>query len=413
MTTKTESAAVVLPDSGHSIDTREDFIITTRHVTKLYGANKAEAAKLMQEGADKGDVYAKTGATVALWDVNLNIRRGEVFVIIGLSGSGKSTLVRCFNRLHRPTSGQILFDGTDIDKLDKRGLLNYRRDKISMVFQNFGLMTHRNVIDNVAYGLEVKNVPRAEREEKAHHMIEMVGLNGLDRQPIDSLSGGMKQRVGLARALANEPEVLLMDEPFSALDPLVRKDMQFELLSIQRKLNKTVIFITHDINEAFKLGDTVAIMRDGKVVQVDTPENMSQNPADEYVRSFIDSVDKTRVFCARHIMDTPACLVRPKDGLTYAIREMRTNGVSTAYAVDSSLRLVGILSIDEAVRAKKEGLAISDVLSPDVFSVQADAYISELIPQMASSKYPIAVTDEEGRLLGIVTRASLLASLSS
>ena len=264
MTTQTGSAAAVPPGSDHSMDAREDFIITARHVTKLYGANKAEAAKLMQEGSDKGDVYAKTGATVALWDVNLNIRRGEVFVIIGLSGSGKSTLVRCFNRLHRPTSGQILFDGTDIDRLDKRGLLNYRRDKISMVFQNFGLMTHRNVIDNVAYGLEVKNVPRAEREEKAHNMIEMVGLSGLDRQPIDSLSGGMKQRVGLARALANEPEVLLMDEPFSALDPLVRKDMQFELLSIQRKLNKTVIFITHDINEAFKLGDTVAIMRDGK-----------------------------------------------------------------------------------------------------------------------------------------------------
>ncbi|HWR22902.1 MAG TPA: glycine betaine/L-proline ABC transporter ATP-binding protein [Feifaniaceae bacterium] len=405
-------ANAVMLQSDHGADAREDIVIQTRHVTKLYGPNKTEAAKLMKEGSDKAAVYEKTGVTVALWDVSLKIKRGEIFVIIGLSGSGKSTLVRCFNRLHRPTSGQILYEGTNIDLLDKRGLLDYRRNKISMVFQNFGLMTHRNVMDNVAYGLEVKSMPKAEREKKAQSMIELVGLKGLDKQPIDSLSGGMKQRVGLARALANDPEVLLMDEPFSALDPLVRRDMQFELLSIQRKLNKTVIFITHDINEAFKLGDTVAIMRDGKVVQIDTPENMSIHPADDYVRSFIDSVDKTKVLCVRHIMDTPACLVRPKDGLAYAIHEMRANGVSTAYVVDGKMQLLGILSIDEAVRARKEGLPMADVISPGVLSVHADAYISELIPQMAHSKYPVAVTDAEGRLQGIVTRASVLASLS-
>ena len=412
MNMKYKTTNAVMLSSDHGVDTQEDIIIQARHVTKLYGANKTEAIKMIKEGSDKAAVYERTGVTVALWDVNLKIKRGEIFVIIGLSGSGKSTLVRCFNCLHRPTSGQVLYEGADIDHLDKHGLLGYRRNKISMVFQNFGLMTHRNVIDNVAYGLEVKNIPKAEREEKAQKMIEMVGLKGLDKQPIDSLSGGMKQRVGLARALANDPEVLLMDEPFSALDPLVRRDMQFELLSIQRKLNKTVIFITHDINEAFKLGDTVAIMRDGKVVQIDTPENMSIHPADDYVHSFIDSVDKTKVLCVRHIMDTPACLVRPKDGLAYAVHEMRANGVSTAYVVDGKMQLLGILSVDEAVRARKEGLPMADVISKDVLSVHADAYISELIPQMANSKYPVAVTDAEGRLQGIVTRASVLASLS-
>lgn len=386
-------------------------IIQVKNICKLYGANKAEAARMMKEGSNKEEVYQKTGVTVALWDVSFEVKRGEIFVIIGLSGSGKSTLVRCFNRLHRPTSGTILYNGTDIDKLGKKDLLDHRRNKISMVFQNFGLMSHRNVIDNVAYGLEVKNVAKAQREQIAHEMINMVGLHGQDRQPIASLSGGMKQRVGLARALANDPEVLLMDEPFSALDPIVRRDMQFELISIQRKLEKTVIFITHDINEAFKLGDTVAIMRDGKVIQIDTPENMSTHPADDYVRRFIDSVDKTKVLSARNIMTTPACLVRPKDGLTTAIQEMRTNGVSTAYVVDGKLKLLGILSIDAAVNAKKDGVPMADIIASDVLTTQEDALVSDIIPLTTESKYPIAVVDAENTLKGIVTRASVLSAL--
>ena len=209
-------------------------------------------------------------------------------MIIGLSGSGKSTIIRCLNKLNRPTSGKIYFQNNDIDQLSKKELLDLRRNKISMVFQNFGLMSHRTVMENVAYGLEVKKVSKEEREKKAKEMISLVGLEGWEHQPISSLSGGMKQRVGLARALANDPEVLLMDEPFSALDPLVKRDMQFELLSIQRKLQKTVVFITHDINEAFKLGDTVAIMRDGRIIQIDTPQDMALNPADEYVAKFIE-----------------------------------------------------------------------------------------------------------------------------
>ncbi len=284
----------------------DNNIIEVSHVSKLYGLNKKDAAKLMNEGSEKDEVYKKTGVTVALWDVSFKIKRGEIFAIIGLSGSGKSTLVRCFNQLLKPTSGKILFEGKEIESFNKKELLEFRRNKISMVFQNFGLMSHRNVMDNVAYGLEVKGVSKEERQKRAVEITKLVGLEGWEYKPIDSLSGGMKQRVGLARALASDPEVLLMDEPFSALDPLVRKDMQFELLSLQRKLEKTVIFITHDINEAFKLGDTVAIMRDGKVIQIDTPENMSAHPADGYVKKFIDSADKTKVLSVKHIMITPS-----------------------------------------------------------------------------------------------------------
>ena len=229
---------------------------------------------------------------MALWNVSLQIPRGKIFVIIGLSGSGKSTIVRCFNRLIVPTSGKIWFNGADLTKINRRELLTFRREKIAMVFQSFGLMSHRNVLGNVAYGLEVRGVSKEEREQKAAAAIALVGLKGWEQKDCEQLSGGMRQRVGLARALANDPEVLLMDEPFSALDPLVRQDMQFELLSIQRKLGKTVIFITHDIDEAFKLGDIVAIMRDGQVIQVATPEFMSTNPANDYVARFNEEIGR-------------------------------------------------------------------------------------------------------------------------
>ena len=226
----------------------KDYVIEVQHVSKLYGLNKSEAVRLIKAGNEKKDIQKKTGVSLALWDINLKIPRGQIFVIIGLSGSGKSTLVRCFNRLNKPTSGTVLFEGKNLAGLSKKELLTFRRNKISMVFQSFGLMSHRDVLGNVAYGLEVKGISKAEREKKAMEVISLVGLSGWEHQSCESLSGGMRQRVGIARALANDPDVLLMDEPFSALDPLVRQDMQFELLQIQRKLKKTVIFITHDID---------------------------------------------------------------------------------------------------------------------------------------------------------------------
>ena len=390
---------------------RNDIILRVEHVSKLYGPNKNEATKMMASGSNKDEVYKKTGCTVALWDVNLTIPRGKIFVIIGLSGSGKSTLVRCFNRLNRPTMGKVIFEGRDLAGLDKKELLEFRRSKISMVFQSFGLMSHRDVMGNVAYGLEVRGMGKAEREQKAMEVISMVGLEGWEHQSCGQLSGGMRQRVGIARALANDPEVLLMDEPFSALDPLVRRDMQFELLQIQRKLQKTVIFITHDMDEAFKLGDTVAIMRDSKVIQVDTPEGMSAHPADDYVRDFTGSADKSKVFAVRNIMITPSSIARLTDGPEHAIHEMRKNALSTVYVVDDRLRLAGILTIREAIRALREGLSIEQVMERDVPTTSPDVMVSDIMPVAAETPYPIAVVDGDGQLKGIVTKASVLSSL--
>lgn len=390
----------------------DNSIIEASHVSKLYGLNKKDAVKLMNEGLEKNEIYKKTGVTVALWDVSFKVKQSEIFAIIGLSGSGKSTLVRCFNQLLKPSSGKILYKGKEIEKFNKKELLEFRRNKISMVFQNFGLMSHKNVIDNVAYGLEVRGMNKEERQKKATEMTNLVGLEGWEYKPISSLSGGMKQRVGLARALANDPEILLMDEPFSALDPLVRKDMQFELLSLQRKLEKTVIFITHDINEAFKLGDTVAIMRDGKIIQIDTPENMSTNPADDYVKKFIDSADKTKVLSVKNIMITPSCLVRENDSVKIAIHEMKHNSVSSAYAVDSKMRYKGIVTIDDAIKTNKENTKVFDLIKKGPTTVNEDTHINDILPIAAETKYPIAITDEEGILKGIVTKTSVLSSLT-
>ncbi|RBP61386.1 glycine betaine/proline transport system ATP-binding protein [Alkalibaculum bacchi] len=389
--------------------TGNENILSVKNLYKLYGSEKSKTLKLKQSGADKNEIYKKTGVNIALWDVSLDIKRGEIFVIIGLSGSGKSTLVRCFNMLNKPTKGNIYIEGKNINEFSKKELIDYRRNKISMVFQNFGLMSHRNVIENVAYGLEIKGVSREERYKKALEMIEMVGLEGYEKEPITSLSGGMKQRVGIARALASDAEILLMDEPFSALDPLVRKDMQFELLSIQKKLDKTIIFITHDINEAFKLGDKVAIMKDGEVIQVDTPEEMSANPKDDYVTQFIDSADKTQVISAKNVMSTPDSIVRLKDTPAYAMKVMRSNKVSTAYVVKDKMLLQGVITIDDAMRANKEGLTISDVLIKDIETTTPNVLLTDIIPMAAETKYPIGVIEEDGSLKGIVTKADVLS----
>lgn len=389
--------------------TGNESILSVKNLYKLYGNEKSKSIKLKESGLDKNEIYKRTGVNIALWDVSLDIKRGEIFVIIGLSGSGKSTLVRCFNMLNKPTKGNIYIEGKNMNDFTKKELIDYRRNKISMVFQNFGLMSHRNVIENVAYGLEIKGVSKEERYKKALEMIQMVGLEGYEKEPITSLSGGMKQRVGIARALASDAEILLMDEPFSALDPLVRKDMQFELLSIQKKLDKTIIFITHDINEAFKLGDTVAIMKDGELIQVDTPEEMSANPKDDYVTQFIDSADKTQIISAKNVMSTPDSIVRLKDTPAYAMKVMRSNRVSTAYVVKDKMLLQGVVTIDGAMRANKEGLTISDVLIRDIETTKPDTLLTDIIPMAAETKYPIGVIDEDGSLKGIVTKADVLS----
>jgi len=388
-----------------------EALIKVENVSKYYGVNKKAALNMLAEGADKSEVYKKTGVTVALHDVSFEVKKGTIFAIIGLSGSGKSTMIRCLNLLQRPTSGKIYFKGKDIESFNKQELLDFRRQKITMVFQNFGLMSHRDVLGNVAYGLEVRGVPKEEREKKAIEMIKMVGLEGWEHQPITNLSGGMRQRVGIARALANEPEVLLMDEPFSALDPLVRQDMQFELLSIQRKLGITIVFITHDINEAFKLGDMVAIMRDGKMIQIDTPEMMAAHPADEYVRTFIDSADKLKVLNARHVMARPSCMMRLSDGANYGLNEMRRRGFSSIYVVGDHMQLEGLITLESIIRALKENISLKDIMIRDIPRVTTETIISDILPIAAEAKYPIAVVNGEGELEGIVTKAMVLSSM--
>ena len=389
----------------------ENIVLEVRNLSKLFGKNKTPAFELMKNGGDKGEVAKKLGVTVAVNDVSFQVERGKIFVLIGLSGSGKSTVVRCLNMLQKPTSGDVLYEGKSILNFDKKELLDFRRYKVSMVFQSFGLMSHRNVLENVAYGLEVRGTKKAEREAKAREIIKMVGLDGWEEYKISQLSGGMRQRVGIARALANDPDILLMDEPFSALDPLVRQDMQFELLSIQKKLNKTVVYITHDINEAFKLGDMVAIMKDGQIIQMDTPENMAANPINEYVENFITSADKGQIYSVKHIMQTPSCMIRTKDGANNALKQMRSHSVSSAYVVGDKLDLIGILTLDDAMKVRAGEMTMQDAVIRDILTTSEDTLISDLLSVAASAKYPIAVVDDENHLKGIVSKAAVLSSL--
>ncbi len=390
---------------------QKDIVLKIENLTKMFGRKKSHAQEMQKQGASRHDILKETGVTIAVDNVSFEVERGKTFSLIGLSGSGKSTVVRCLNLLWQPTSGKIYYNGEDISRYSPQQLMNYRRKHISMVFQSFGLLSHRNVLDNVAYGLEIRRVDKKIRTDKAMEMIEMVNLKGWEQKNVGELSGGMRQRVGIARALASDPDILLMDEPFSALDPLVRRDMQFEMLSIQEKLNKTVVFITHDINEAFKLGDRVAIMRDGRIIQNDTPENMTQNPVDDYVRDFIDSADKSQIYYVKHFMQRPSCLVSLREGANMALRQMRSNGLSSAYVVDNRMRFVGVITLDNAFRVRANEMSFSDALIRDVPATTQDTQIADLIPLASQARYPIVVLDDKGRLEGIISKAAILTSL--
>lgn len=388
-----------------------DIILKVEHLTKMFGRRKSQAKEMQAKGRSRDDILKETGVTIAVDDVSFEAERGKTFSLIGLSGSGKSTVVRCLNLLWQPTEGSIFFNGENIADYSPQQLMEYRRKHISMVFQSFGLLSHRDVLDNVAYGLEIRGIDKKKRTDAAMRMIEMVNLKGWENKNVGELSGGMRQRVGIARALANDPDILLMDEPFSALDPLVRRDMQFEMLSIQEKLNKTIIFITHDINEAFKLGDQVAIMRDGRIVQTDTPENMTQNPADDYVRDFIDSADKAQIYYVKHFMQRPACLIRQQEGVALALKQMRSNDLSSAYVVDNRMKFIGVITLDNAFRVRAGELSFDDAIVRDVPATTRDTQIADLIPLASQARFPIVVLDEKGRLEGIISKAAILTSL--
>jgi glycine betaine/proline transport system ATP-binding protein len=391
----------------------DDVVLSVRRLSKLFGLNRAMARKMLKDGADKARILKKTGVVVAVNNVSFDVERGKIFALIGLSGSGKSTVVRCVNMLQRPSAGEIFFEGRDVTKMNRRELIDLRRHKVSMVFQGFGLMSHRDVLGNVGYGLDVRGVDKAERDRRAMEMIELVGLTGWERKPIDALSGGMRQRVGIARALCGDPDLLLMDEPFSALDPLARRDIQFELLSIQKKLGKTVIFITHDINEAFKMGDSVGIMRDGRIEQLGTPQELTLSPANDYVREFLLGVDRSKVLSVKHIMITPSCLIREDADPVTAIREMSENDVSTAYVIGKGMSFVGVVTLSGALQARSGGLSsVSSVILRDVGHVERDVSVSEIIGSAADISFPLAVLDDRGRLEGIVSRAAILSGIS-
>ncbi|GAA4292723.1 glycine betaine/L-proline ABC transporter ATP-binding protein [Anaerocolumna aminovalerica] len=387
-------------------------ILEVKNVTKIFGSGIGNALKLLKAGSNKKDIFKRFGTTVGTDNVSFDVKKGEIFVIIGLSGSGKSTIIRCLNMLHHPTSGEILFNGKDICKFNKNELREYRRNHISMVFQHFGLISNRTVLGNVTYGLEVKGIPKAEREAKAEEMLSLVGLEGWANHNISSLSGGMRQRVGIARALTNDPDILLMDEPFSALDPIVRRDMQFELLKIHKMVQKTIIFITHDINEAFKIGDRVAIMKDGKIVQIGTPEEILEQPVNEYVEEFVKDIDKTKILCVKHVMTVPSAFVKQSDGPNVAMKEMKSNGVSSVYVVGDNMRLVGLLTLDGALKARNGEVPLKDVIIKDIPVTNSEVNLQDLLPIAAEAKYPIAVTNQKNQLIGIVTKASVLSSLA-
>lgn len=385
--------------------------IEVQNLSKIFGRNPKAILEKLKAGEKKENILRESEHTVGIYDINFKVEEGEIFVIMGLSGSGKSTLIRCLNLLNKPTAGHIFVDGVDITKLTGQELREYRQKKVAMVFQNFGLLTHRTVLGNVEYGLEVRGVPKAERQEIAQRYLEIVGLGDWGAKNPAELSGGMKQRVGLARALANDPDILLMDEPFSALDPLIRRDMQSELLDLQAKLKKTIVFITHDVNEAFKLGDHVAVMRDGLVEQIGTPEEILENPASSYMAEFVQDVDKSKVLQAKNVMVKPNAVVSIKDGPKVAIKEMKNNGISSVFVVDEGRRLKGLVTIDDTVKAIREGQNLSQILNNNYCTTEPEALLQDLIPIATQSKYPIAVLDEEGRLVGIIMRVSVLAAL--
>lgn len=385
--------------------------IKIENVSKIFGSKPKKVISMIENGTSKEEILAKTSHTVGVYNACMEINEGETFVIMGLSGSGKSTLIRCLNLLNRPTTGAIYVDGENIVAYNKAQLKSYRQKKVAMVFQHFGLFSHRTVLENVEYGLEVRGTSKEERQEIARKQLENVGLKGYEHQFPDELSGGMRQRVGIARALANDPDILLMDEPFSALDPLIKREMQLELLDLQNRLQKTIIFITHDVNEAFRLGDRVAVMKDGKVEQIGSPEEILDQPANDYISEFIRDIDRSQILQAEHIMSQPFGLVSLKDGLQVAVRVMQENGISSAFVTNKKRQLQGMITIDQAIQGIKDHKALHEVVSTDVKTIQSDEYVKDIIPYVLESKYPLVVTDSEQIIRGIILRVHVLASL--
>lgn len=385
--------------------------VEVKNLYKVFGPTPQKVIPKIKEGISKQELLEETDHGIGVNNASFQVHEGEMFVIMGLSGSGKSTLIRCINRLIEPTAGEIIIDGQNITKVNMSELREVRRKKISMVFQNFALMPHKTIVENAAFGLEIQGVSNEERLAKAMECLELVGLKGYENSMPSELSGGMQQRVGLARALATDSDILLMDEAFSALDPLIRKEMQDELIDIQSKMQKTIIFITHDLDEALKIGDRIAIMKDGVIVQIGEPEDILKNPADDYVKEFVQGVNRTKILTAASVMNKPNTVAYLKDGVRLALRKMREASISSLFVVDKDRKVKGIITVEDTLNAIKSNKNdLSEILHEDIEIVTPDTLVEDIIPLFMHSKYPIVVA-EDGKLLGIIFKVTVLAGI--
>lgn len=393
-----------------------DILLECRKVTKLFGdeGNTDQVLQMIREGEQKDEIQSKLGAVVGVREASFEVHRGEFFVIMGLSGSGKSTLIRTLIRLIEPTDGEIIIDGEDVTKLSDEGMRQVRRNKVAMVFQHYGLLPHKTVLENAEYGLKTRGISEKERREKARSAIQRVGLNGWENYRPSALSGGMQQRVGLARALSHDPDILLMDEPFSGLDPIVRRQMQQEFGRLQAEEDLTTILVTHDLDEALMLGDRIAIMRDGEIIQIATPDELVTNPADDYVANFVEGASPARFMVARTIMSDDAVTVSEGDPAEPAVNEMRDRKIWSAFVVDKANKISGVLSYDQLNRSRQSGSGTVSLGKDPRKPVTCDPEmaISDIFPLVLNTRHPVAVVDDRGALLGMITKNMLLESLA-
>ena len=402
-------ASQCAPAADNVTENENDVLVRAEGLYKVFGRRTHEAVDKLRQGTPRDELE---GVTAAVIDASFEVRRGEIFVVMGLSGSGKSTLIRMINGLHKATAGSLTIRDTEITTISDKELRNIRRDHLSMVFQHFALLPHRTVVDNVAYPLELQGVDQSQRIAKANEILDLVGLTGWGEKLPSELSGGMQQRVGIARALAADTDILLMDEAFSALDPLIRREMQEQLVELQEKLHKTIIFITHDLNEAMFLGDRIAVMRDGRIVQIGSPEDILTDPANDYVEQFVQDVDRARVLTASNVMEKPVAVVSSIAGPRTALKTMRDAYSSAAYVVDRDRTLLGTVEDRDALKLVRKGeRSIQSVIKNDAVTVNVDDVLMDLFVPAVESKLAVAVTDEKQRLVGVIPRVTLLAAL--
>lgn len=395
------------------MDDNQNVKIKVRGLSKVFGKHPEKALELRNQGMKRPEILEQTGQTLGLSNIDFDVHEGELLVVMGLSGSGKSTLIRCLNRLIDTSEGEIVIDDENIPDLSEKALLECRRRHFSMVFQNFALFPHRTVQKNAEFGLEVRNISKSERFKLARNSLAQVGLDGWEDAYPSQLSGGMQQRVGLARALANDASVLLMDEAFSALDPLIRKDMQQELMQLQAETQKTTVFITHDLDEALNIGDRIVLLKDGEIVQNGTPEEILTNPADDYVRRFIEGVDMSRILTAENAMRRVRETARETDGPRTVLHKMRENSIDSIYVMSRDRKLLGLLEVDAASQAIDQGAeTVLDYMTQDFRRVKPDEPMQNLFAMFSEKGFPIAVEDDEERLLGVVVKGAVLNELA-